>query len=139
MIINAPQKPMTPLTDEGIRKHEPSALRAETYSFESDNSKETKKAKGTKKCVLKNNLTFEKCKKSVLKNEIILRSQFRFKSDHHNVYTEEINKVAISSNDDRRIQAFDGVTTYAYGTNAFKVCESEMITKTKDKQIAMYY
>ena len=61
----------------------------------------------------------------------ILRSQQRFKSDHHNVYTEELNKVAISCDDDKRLQTFNKVTTYPYGTNAFKVCESEMMTLKK--------
>ena len=43
------------------------------------------------------------------------------------MYTEEVNKIALSSNDDKRLQTFDRVTTYPYGTNAFKVCESEMV------------
>ena len=47
------------------------------------------------------------------------------------MYTEEINKIAISSNDDKRMQTFDKVTTYPYGTNAFKVCESETMVKIK--------
>ena len=68
---------------------------------------------------------------SVFKNKTILRSQLRFKSDHHIVYTEEINKIAISSNDDKRLQTYDKITTYPYGTNAFKVCESEMIALKK--------
>ena len=48
---------------------------------------------------------------------------------HHNVYTEEVNKIALNSNDDKRLQTFDRVTTYPYGANAFKVCESEMLSK----------
>ena len=60
-------------------------------------------------------------------DKIILKSQQRFKSDHHNVYTEEINKIAVSSNDDKRLQTSDRIKTYPYGTNAFKVCESEML------------
>ena len=60
-------------------------------------------------------------------NEIILKSQQRFKSEAHNVYTEEINKTALSSNDDKKLQTFDRITTYPYGTNAFKTCESEML------------
>ena len=40
---------------------------------------------------------------------------------------EEINKIALSSNDDKRLQTFDKITAYPYGINAFKVCESEMI------------
>ena len=65
--------------------------------------------------------------------------QQRFKSNHHKVYIEEVNKIALSSNDDKRIQTFDGITTYPYGTNTFKVCESEMLAKIKDVPIAMYY
>ena len=64
---------------------------------------------------------------SIFKNSIILRSQLRFKSDLHIVYTEEVNKIVISNNDDKRLQTFDGVTTYSYGTNAFKVCESKIV------------
>ena len=62
-------------------------------------------------------------------DKIILKSQQRFKSDHHRVYTEEVDKIALSSNDDKRLQTVDKVTTYPYGTSVFKVCESEMLTK----------
>ena len=47
------------------------------------------------------------------------------------MYTEEVNKIAISSNDDKRLQTSDKVTTYSYGTNAFKVCESEMLNSKR--------
>ena len=60
-------------------------------------------------------------------DKIILKSRQRFKSNHHKVYTEEINKIALSSNDDKRLQTSDRIKTYPYGTNAFKVCESEML------------
>ena len=60
-------------------------------------------------------------------DKIILKSQQRFKTDHHEVYTEEINKIALSSSDDKRLQTFDKITTYPYGTNATIVCESEMM------------
>ena len=66
---------------------------------------------------------------ALFNNKIILKSQRRFKSDYHNVYTEKINKIALSSNDDKRLQTFDKIVTNPYGTNAFKVCESEMLTK----------
>ena len=45
------------------------------------------------------------------------------------MYAEEVNKIALSSNDDKRIQTFDRVTTYLYGINVFKVCENEMLLK----------
>ena len=64
---------------------------------------------------------------SFFDNKIILKSQQRFKSDHHKVYTEEVNKIALSSDDDKRLQTFDRIKIYPYGTNTFKVCESEML------------
>ena len=56
----------------------------------------------------------------------MLKSQQRFKSDCHEVYTEEINKIALSSNDEKILQTFDKITKYPYGTNAFRVCEIEV-------------
>ena len=74
---------------------------------------------------------FENYKDSLFNNNTILRSQLRFKSDLHNVHTEEVNKIVLSSNDDKRLQTHDRITTYRYGTNAFKVFESEMMTEKK--------
>ena len=54
-------------------------------------------------------------------NRVILQSQQRFKSDYHNVFTEQTNKIALNSNDDKRLQTFDKITTYPYGASAFKV------------------
>ena len=108
------------------------APRAKTYAFNDDDNKETKR-------VIENDLKPEDYKDSVLKNKTIIKSQQRFKSHNHNVFTEEINKIAISSNDEKRIQDFNGITTHAYGTSAFKVCESEILVKKWGKPIAMYY
>ena len=94
-----------------------------------DDDNEKKKAKGIKKCVIKRRLMFENYKDSLFNNKTILKSQLRFKSDYHDVYTEEVNKIALSSNHDKRLQTFDGVTTYPYGTNTFKVRENEMLSK----------
>ena len=77
---------------------------------------------------MKRRLMFKKYTDCLFNDKIILQSQQRFKSDCHNVYTEEINKIALSSNDDKRLQTFDKIETYLHGTNVFKVCESEMIT-----------
>ena len=55
----------------------------------------------------------------------ILRSQQRFKSGAHNVYTEEINKITLSFNDDKRLIAYDGITTYPYGISAGILCNQE--------------
>ena len=71
------------------------ALRAKTYSYLMDDGSEIKKAKGVKRCVIKSRMMFENYKDSLFNNKTIMRSQLRFKSDHHNVYTEEVNKVAL--------------------------------------------
>ena len=88
------------------------ALRPKTYSYLTDDDKNVKKAKGTKKCVIKRILKFNDYKNCLFKNEIILKSQQRFKSEAHCVYTEEIDKVALSSNDDKRLQTFDRIKSY---------------------------
>ena len=103
------------------------ALRAKTYAYLMEDDCEKKKAIGAKICVIKHETMFGNCTNSLFNNNTILRSQLRFKGDHHNVYTEEINKIALSSNDDKRLQTSDRITTYPYGINTFKVCESEML------------
>ena len=65
----------------------------------------------------------------MLSNEIILKSQQRFKSERHDLYTEEINKIALSSNDDKRLQTFDRITSYPYGVSTGKVCKTELLSK----------
>ena len=45
--------------------------------------------------------------------------------------TEEINKVALSNTDNKSLQTYDRVTTYPHGTNVFKLCENEMLSKYK--------
>ena len=91
------------------------ALRPKAYSYRTDDLVELKKAKGTKKCVIKNMLKFEDYKKCLFGNGKVLRSQQRFKSENHVVYTECINKVALSFDDDKRIVNQDGITSYPYG------------------------
>ena len=104
-------------------------LRAKTYSYFINDDSEIKKAKGVKRCVIKRRPMFENYKDSLFNNKKIMRSPLRFKSDHHNVYKEEVNKVALNTDDNKRLQTFDRVTTYPCGTNAFKACESEMLSK----------
>ena len=103
------------------------ALRPKAYAYKlDDDDTEMKKAKGTKKCIVKRELTFKNYVDALFNDEIIIISQQRFRSDHRKISTEEVDKITLSSNDDIRIQTFDKVTTYPYGTNALKVCENEM-------------
>ena len=88
------------------------ALRAKTYSYLMGNDSEVKKAKGTNECIIKRELLFENYKDSLFNGEAKLKSQQRFKSDHHKVYTEEVDKIALSSDDAKRLQTFNRVTTY---------------------------
>ena len=97
-----------------------------------DDGNSEKKAKGTKKCLIKRILKFNDYK-DCLKNEIILKSQQRFKKGVHNVYIEEINKIALSSNDDKRLQTFDKITSYPSATSAGKVCKTEILSKVNIK------
>ena len=112
------------------------ALRAKTYLFLIDeytdrdyekNRIVNKKAKGTKKCVVKREILFNNYLDSLFKNKVFYRSLQRFRSDHHKMYTEEVNKIALSSNDDKKIQTFDKVTVYPHSTNVFR--ENEIFLK----------
>ena len=69
-----------------------------------------KKPKEQKKRVMNRILKFTDYKNCLLNNEIVLKSQQIFKSEAYNVYTEEMNKIALSSNDDKRLQTFDRIT-----------------------------
>ena len=61
---------------------------------------------------------FENYKDSLFNDKIILKLQQRFRSYYHEVCTEGVNKVALSSNDDKRLQTLDQIITYPYGTPA---------------------
>ena len=67
------------------------------------------------------------------KKKKILRSQQRFKSEEYNVYTEEINKTALSCNGDKRLISYGGITTYPYGIRAAILCEQELLSKVSRK------
>ena len=87
----------------------------------------------TKKCIVKRETIFNNYVDSLFNNKVLIRSQHRFKSDHHNVYTEEINKIALSSNDDKRIQTSDKITTYPYGMILDEnMSENEMLRKRSE-------
>ena len=90
-------------------------LRPKTYSFLTDDGKEDKKAKGTRKCIIKKMSKFNDYKKCLLNGEIILKSQQRFISNKHDVYNENITKIALSNNDDKRIALSNKITSYPYG------------------------
>ena len=134
-------------------------LRAKTYSYLKGDNDEDKKAKGTKKCVIKRNLKFRdqknylkvsqieneinylekkeidgnslkeitKYKKVMTKNKQNIKTQKIFKSQRHNVFTEEINKVALASNAYKIIQAVNSTEIYAYVTSRDLICRKKIL------------
>ena len=74
----------------------------------------TKKLAEQKKAI-KRGLMLKNYTDCLFNNKILLKSQQRIKSDHHDVYTEQINKIALSSNDNKRLQTSNQITTYPYG------------------------
>ena len=85
------------------------ALRPKTYSYLTDDCKEDKKAKVTKNYAIKRELKFNDYKDCLLHEKVMVKLQQRFKSELHDVYTEDVNKIALSSNDDKRLQTFDKI------------------------------
>ena len=94
------------------------ALRAKAYAYFKKDGSERKKAKGTNKCTIRRKLIFDNYMEPLFNSKTIIKLQQRFKSDHHNAHTEDVNKIVISSNDDKRLQTFDGIITYPYGSNS---------------------
>ena len=66
-------------------------------------------------------------KEFIKKKKLILKWQQRFKSERHNIFTEEINKIAWSSNDDKIIQLIDSIETYTFGTS------KDLVSKKKEE------
>ena len=97
------------------------ALRPKPYAYLMGDGSDHKKAKGTKKGVIKQKPMFENYKDCLFNNKTVSRSQERLKSYYHDVYTEEVNKIALSSNDDKRLQTSDKITTYPYGTSEMMI------------------
>ena len=87
-------------------------LRTKTYYYLTDDGKEDKKAKGTKEYVIKRMIKFDDYKNCLLRDKILLKSQQRFISKKHDVYTEDINKIALSNNYDKRIVSSDKIMSY---------------------------
>ena len=91
------------------------ALKPKNYAYKLDNDNEVKKAEGTKKCIVKRRITFDNYVDILFNSNKLLKSQFTFTSDLHDIYTQKINKIALNYFDDKRIQVDDKITTYPYG------------------------
>ena len=103
------------------------ALRPKMYALKKLDAKVDKKCKGTKKAVVKKLISFEDYKKCLNTGEIQYRIQHRITSEKHRVYTQRLKKIALSSNDDKRLQ--DRNQTYAHGRGVGIVCKAELLER----------
>ena len=89
------------------------SLRPKMYCYKVGKS-EPKKCKGIKKCVVKKTIAFDDYKRCLFEGRNIYKSQLLFRSDKHEIKTLKVNKLALSSQDDKRI-SIDGIASYAMG------------------------
>ena len=90
-------------------------LRAKLYSFKMEDETENKRCKGVKKQIVKETITHEDYKTCLTTGKEILRKQNILRSYNHEIYTEEVNKIALSATDDKRYILNDGKDTLAWG------------------------
>ena len=90
-------------------------VRSKLYSFKMEDGEENKKCKGVKKQVVKDSITHEDYKTCLTTGKEVYRKQNIIRSYEHEVYTEEVNKIALSAMDDKRYILDDGMHTLAWG------------------------
>ena len=95
-------------------------LRSKLYSYKMAGV-DYKKCKGVKKTVVKNAITHEDYKDCLFTRREQSRTMNVIRSYHHEIYTEEINKIALSADDDKRVIQQDGIHTLAYGHYSLKL------------------
>ena len=86
-----------------------------SYAYKKMDGKEDKKCKGVKKCVVKETLKLDNYKKCLDNERNVYRQQMMFRNEKHDVYTVNINKIALNRDDDKRIVQEDGFSTLARG------------------------
>ena len=89
-------------------------LRAKLYAYKMHEGKEEKRRKGVKKAVVKRSINFEDYKTCLFTGKAQMRTNV-IRSHGHELFTEEVNKIALSANDDKRVILEDGIHTFAHG------------------------
>ena len=89
------------------------ALRPKTYSYLTDNDQIDKKTKRTKKCIIRKMIKFDDYKKCLLNAKVILKSQQRLISTKQDVSIKDVNKKALSNDDDKWLQ-INHMAPYGY-------------------------
>ena len=90
-------------------------LRAKLYSYKMFEGKEEKKCKGIKKSVIKKNISHEDYKECLFSGASQMRKMNVIRSRRHEIFSETVNKIALSANDDKRIILEDKISTLSYG------------------------
>ena len=88
-------------------------LRPKLYSFRIEEDKEVRKCKGIKKNVIKKKLDFDDYVQCLFSGEKEMRKMKIIKSEKHDIYSKEVNKIALSNEDDKREVMFNKVKTIA--------------------------
>ena len=88
-------------------------LRPKLYSFDIEEDKEVRKCKGIRKNVVKKKLDFNDYVKCLFSGEKELRKMKIIRSETHDIYSKEVNKIALSNEDDKRFVLEDSVHTFA--------------------------
>ena len=99
-------------------------LRAKLYSFKTEEGKENKKCKGIKKAVVAKSIRHENYKTCLQTGKEQLRRQTIIRSYEHNLYLEEVNKIALSAADDKRYLLKDSYNTLAWGHHKIRDMEN---------------
>ena len=99
-------------------------LRAKLYSFKTEKGEENKKCKGIKKAVVAKSIRHENYKTCLQTGKEQLRRQTIIRSYEHNLYLEEVNKIALSAADDKRYLLKDSYNTLAWGHHKIKDLEN---------------
>ena len=88
-------------------------LRPKLYTFKIEDGSLTKKCKGVKKSVVKKGIDFENYFECLFTGEKQMRTMKIIRSENHDIYSKEVNKIALSSEDDKRVVLEDKVKTLA--------------------------
>ncbi|CAR99753.1 Protein CBG25359 [Caenorhabditis briggsae] len=95
------------------------ALKPKQYGFKTLDGEETKKSKGIKKNIVKNELTLDDYKHSLFNKSIIRKTQYTIRSVKHTIFTQCQNKVALNNSENstehKRYIIKDNHSTMAFG------------------------
>ena len=90
-------------------------LRAKLYSYKMFEGKEEKKCKGIKKAVIKKQISFDDYVECLFSKKLQMRKINVIRSHQHEIFSETVNKIALSADDVKRIIMDDGISTLSFG------------------------